>query len=1283
MLESRAVCARQTFDLLASRFSCSLKLKGRGVACRKFSGRKTVVYEHIVDEDFLTRKGNSINSIVNHSYINERMREINSLLKGCQAGCGKQNGFSKEGSDKEHVDQVIKNLYVLCVNGNIDTSDDRMRYYVNFVLRYVYDHLEDAPVIGGEKQRRGKKFVSINSYMLLLDVLKALNMRDDYGKLLKYVSENIHFFSVDVVKRIAFNYDMSERHHSGGSDHTDGSDPSHGSDPLRRNVLSFFKEVIRYMYGLIQSDSELYYREIDNMNACINICTHFFFGKKYCPQKKTYHYGEDEDVVYLYSMNYIYIKHIATLGELVRARGGSSEDDSSSKKSPNEGLLTPSPLGDFYAAKYKWEEGTSGHYGSHVGDAPDKLRIHTEDMLGSCADKESGENSLTPDIARRNAQLTEDFLFNFHAVDTIYLLYNFYTHLLLKKKKQTRKEHVFLFFPDVRENITDILLSFIRSLRRETSQNKGITNKKIIASLERALILGTAFEVPFALRPFLLYHCNVLLLNKFDLSVLDNIKLLALLRQLWQGSAAGEEAGGRNMPIEGEEAGGRNLPLAGLYTDGRKLPLQPGGDNSFDQLAKMDNPAVQVEKKKKKKKIPPDQLHTQRDEINAEDSAECQASSHLFVENLIKLIFNNLKKCLHNAKGNDLCMLMPAVYTYHKYMDEELKNILTVQVICNKESMNAANMVNILRVFCKMGYKNELIDKFVYNNMKFLTHGKDNSPVAEGGDTQNVTFSCPKLFLLFFYYKGKNGLFTYKDIYYVENYIQNCFFEMNIKDFIFLLLIYFKNGIFFLPPLLLKICVIFNNGKKYIQEDDLLFGLFLLAKNYHALASSADESGAQDGFTGQQPPSVIDKINLFRKSQYSQLHIDNFVNTMNDVLLYLYDDKLINCKADEVRQLQGGETKADDLHTGEKQTDQQISNMALRNDHSFLHIPSETKNNWKKIFNNLQYNMRMMKIFYLLYYPLLNASKKKKKKILNIHHEKFITYLFSLFNDNFSKHEKDVKYIPPLLHYFSYFDVYSPVYFKMQMSYIMQNCAFDCSLLKYTLLSHVLVRREMTREIKNRLKEYVAKNWESFQPPLQVLSLKHCNYFLDLNGDTEKADQGEDHLLFNKMVNGALSNLPQMKAKHYLDMYITICNNAVRVKRPYIELFNHMNRQATHYSGEQLMLILFYMYRTGYSKPKIRKKIRNLILHYHKKRKIDLGTYIKYVLPLDEFGIFHLFPVKFQRWLYDQLTEDVRACVRKPLTGEAECSVESKKGKETGEQQHAPIYLFEQMVKSY
>ncbi|ANQ06951.1 Uncharacterized protein PCOAH_00014130 [Plasmodium coatneyi] len=1207
-------------------FPCRVSINGRGVACRKFSGRKTLIYEHIVGEDFLTRKGNSISSLFNHSYVNEKIYEINSLLKGCHVSCGKQDGFSNQGgSHNEHIDQVIRNLYLLCVKGKIDTPDDRVRYYVNFVLGYVNDYLEDAPMGKEEKQGREKKFVSIKSYMLLLDILKTLHMKEEYSNLLKHVSENIHFFSVDVVKRIAFNYDLSERHHSDGSDH------SGQSDNLRRNVFSFFKEVIRYMYGLIQSDSELYYREIDNMNTCINICTQFFFAKKYCPQRRTYHYDVDEDVVYLYSMNYIYIKHIATLGDMVRSKGGSMEGDTSPRNSLNRGLLPRSPVGNVSSAKYEWEEGTSGNYGSHIGDTLGKLRTQTEDMQDSCAEKDTGGNSFPPEIVRRHTQLTEDFHFNFHAVDTIYVLYNFYTHLLLKKKKQTSKELVFLFFPDVRDNITDILLSFIRTFTREISQNKGLTNKKIISSLERVLILGSAFEVPFSLKPFILYHCNVLLLNKFDLSVLDNVKLLALLRQLQWGSAAGEE-------MEVTEA-----------------LLQQGGDNSFDQLAKMDNPTVQVEKKKKKKS-PPDQLHTQRDEVNTGDTAGCQTSSHLFVENLIKLIFDNLKKCLHNAKGNDLCMLMPAVYAYHKYMDEELKNILTVQVIYNKENMNAANMVNILRVFCKMGYRNELIDKFVYNNMKFLTHGKDNrwkdnkwkdnkwkdnSPVAEGDDTQNVCFSCPKLFLLFFYYKGKNGLFTYKDIYYVENYIQNCFFEMSIKDFIFLLLIYSKNGVFFLPPLLLKICAIFNNGKKYIHGDDLLFGLFLLAKNYHSLASSADERGTQDGFAGQQPPSIIDKINLFRKSQYSQVHIDNFVNTMNDVLLYLYDDKLINCKADEVRQLQGGQTKTDDLRAEEEETDKRVNSMTVGSDNSFLHIPSETKNNWKTIFNSL-----------------------------------------------------------------NYFDVYSPVYFKMQMSYIMQNCVLDFSLLKYTLLSHVFVRREMPREIKNRLKEYVARNYETFPPPLQVLCLKYCNYFLDLNGVKEQADQGEDHPLFNKMVNGALSNLSHMKAKHYLDMYITICKNKVRTKQHYIELFNHMNRHATHYTGEQLMLILFYMYRTGYSKPKIRKKIRNLILLYHKKRKIDLGAYVKYVLPLDEFGIFHLFPVKFQRWLYDQvtrqensdesLTEDVRACVREPLPGEAvevvrtslakereECSVESKEPKETNVQQHAPIYIFEQMVKSY
>ncbi|EUD66194.1 hypothetical protein C922_03389 [Plasmodium inui San Antonio 1] len=980
MFQSRAVCSRKTFDVFAVRFLIPTEaIGGRCIPCRKFSGRKTLVYEHIDDEDFLTRRGDSINSIVNHRYVNEKMRQINSLLKGCHVSCGMQHGFCKQGrenkhgsetsqggdthqgSDNEHIDQVIKILYTLCVKGNIDTSDDRVSYSVNFVLRYVNAYLEDAPMIGGQKEGRGgeKKFVSINSYMLLLDILKTLHMKEEYSNLLRHVSENIHFFSVDVVKRIALNYDFSERYHPGGGDH------------LRRNVFSFFKEVIRYMYGLIQSDSELYYREINNMNTCINICTHFFFGKKYFPRKKTYHYDVDEEVVYLYSMNYIYIKHIATLADMVRIRGRSKKEDSSPRNSPNDRLFPPSSLADLSAAKYEWGGGTSGEYGSHIGKTPDKLRTDTQDMLDSCADKDTRDNSLAPRIGRNHTHITEDFHFNFHAVDTIYVLYNFYTHFLLKKKKQSRKEHVFLFFPEVRDNITDILLSFIRTLRRDIIENKGVTNKKVIASLERVLILGIAFDVPFALRPFLLYHCNVFLLNKFDLSLLDNVKLLALLRQLQRGSAAGEEAQMTEAPLQ-------------------------RGDNSFDQLAKMDNPIVQVEKKeKKKKKTPPDQLHTERDETNTGHSAGRQTSSHLFLENLIKLIFDNLKKCLHNAKGNDLCMLIPAVYAYHKYMDEELKNILTVQVICNKESMNAANVVNILRVFCKMGYKNELIDKFVYNNMKFVTHGgdkkwtddqwkdkewADNSPAAERDDTQNVCFSCPKLFLLFFYYKGKNGLFTYKDIYYVENYIQSCFLEMSIKDFIFLLLIYSKNGVFFLPPLLLKICAIFNNGKKYIPGDDLLFGLFLLAKNYHSLASSSDErGGAQDGFVPQQPLSAKDKINLFRKSQYSQLHIDNFVNTINEVLLYLYDDKLINCKADEVRQLQGGETDSDDSRAGGNETDRLINNMALQSDHSFLHTPSETKNNWKSIFSNVKYNMRMMKIFYLLYYPLLNGQKKKKK----------------------------------------------------------------------------------------------------------------------------------------------------------------------------------------------------------------------------------------------------------------------------------------------------------------
>lgn len=80
-----------------------------------------------------------------------------------------------------------------------------------------------------------------------------------------------------------------------------------------------------------------------------------------------------------------------------------------------------------------------------------------------------------------------------------------------------------------------------------------------------------------------------------------------------------------------------------------------------------------------------------------------------------------------------------------------------------------------------------------------------------------------------------------------------------------------------------------------------------------------------------------------------------------------------------------------------------------------------------------------------------------------------------------------------------------------------------------------------------------------------------------------------------------------------------------------------MNKIATSYNNEQLFSILYYMYKTGYSKPKIRKKIRNLILFRHKKRLIHLSMYIKYILPLDEFGIYHLLPIKCQNIIYDKV----------------------------------------------
>ncbi|GAW79991.1 hypothetical protein, conserved [Plasmodium gonderi] len=1325
MLERRGACAKQRIDKLVSHFSGLVKEKRKNTAFCNFSSRKTLIYEHIHDADFLMRKGNSINSLFNYIYVNERIREINSILANTKNGRGTQQNYpNTDIIDDEKIDKVIENLYRLCVKGNIDTSDERIRYYIDFVLSYVNEYMgNNVPSAinkGIEKDRIGKKFISVKSYLRFLDILKVLNIKNEFNSLLKYVSENIHFFPIDIVKKIAFNHD------------------------LNRNYSFFFKNVVDYMYTLIQSNIELYYKELQNMNDCINIYTHFFFAKKYNHEKKTYDYEINEDVTYFHSLNYIYINHILTFGNLIRSKEKNtyeekkytnkiemtekkqndqkdfsqgnmckestiySDNISPINNDPREGVHNRQNKERYNNVSLGWIDHLTASFNNLEKKTQENnftLQGRNDEKRKKRLIKETNQKNIitfTPYIAKECVLCVENFHFNYHMVDTIYVLFNYYTHLLYKKKKQTKKEFLFFFIPDIRENITDILLNFINILSNEIRKNKIVKNKKIIDSLERILKLGDAFEIPFTLEPFIIYHCNVLLVSKFDLSLLDNIKILSLFRELnrvqgtklkKQKSLVGEKA---YISHEWNSCGVEKK----TFIDERSAKKN---DKNYDQLAKMDNNCLQKGEKKKKKNPSTDQFHTKLSNTDG-GTPVCNTNNDHFMGNMIKLVFDNLKKCLHNAKGNDVCMLMPAVYEFHKHMDEEIKNILTVQVTCNKDDINEQNLVNILRVFCKIGYRNELIDKFLYNSVKFLTDEKINKmkdfSTNEEHDRsncirkdliiddvlKNTPFSCPKLFLLFFYYKGKSCLFTYKDIYYVENYVQNSFFEMNIKDFIYLLLIYHRNKIVLLPQLLLKIFSIFNNGKKYISVDDLLFGLFLLSKNYLCLANSSN--GKKGNAYYQNNFSVIEKINLFRKSKYCQPHIDNIISVVNDMLLYLYDDKLINCKADEMKKLQQeGNIKSSDLLG--KETDRHIDNHCERSEMCEnmvnkgmdpLLVANESWNNRKANFNDLKYNMIMMKIFYNLYYNLLNVQKKKKKiKILNSHHEKFLTYLFSCFNDNFLKHEKDINYISPLLYYFSYFNIYSPFHFEKQISYILKNCAFDYKLFRNILLSHIFIKKKIPTEIKNCMKEYVSNNYERFPQNIQVETFKFCNHFLVINGENENVDQ--DQALFKKMLNIILSNLQKMKPKHYLDIYITISNNCVKIKQHYINLFNHMNRHASQYTGEQLMLILFYMYKTGYSKPKIRKKIRNLILHYHKKRQINLSTYIKYVLPLDEFGIYHLFPVKFQQIIYDKLTEDVRDCVREPLNDKAECEIETKEMKDR-EKKNAPIYIFEQMVKS-
>ncbi|SBS83337.1 conserved Plasmodium protein, unknown function [Plasmodium malariae] len=839
-------------------------------------------------------------------------------------------------------------------------------------------------------------------------------------------------------------------------------------------------------------------------------------------------------------------------------------------------------------------------------------------------------NCRSTDHLNIRTTYADDFNFNYYMIDTIYVLFNYYMNLSEKKKNDKNNLSFFFFLPDIKNNIMNIVLNFITTLKDELNKNKQLKNKKIIASLERVLKLGYAFQVPFKLEPFIFYYLNVLLVSKFDLSLLDNIKILAIFREVHNMNRGSNMNRTGKMEVAKERINEGENDIAkreeervnegenGIakreeerVNEGKSITSEKVEEENTilpDEIAKIKIYTGQAEKNPKKKKKKFDlcsssQFNTKLSSYIHAPNEMYNANSYL-LDNMIKLVFDNLKKCLHTSKGSDICMLIPIVYEFHKYMDEELKNILTVQVTCNRDNINETNFINILRVFSKMKYKNELVNKFLYN-VKYLasykkSNGLTNEQSSDNDSMQNVYsffFSCPKFFFLFFYYKSKNNLFTYKDVYYVENFIQNSFFEMNVKDFIFVLLIYYKNGIVLLPQLLLKICAIFNNGKKIIKREELLFCLFLLSKNYYALSNSAsgriDSSGNSGSYYralgNKEDNFLMKKMNVFRKSQYTQHHIDSFINVINDILLYIYDDKMINYQADLMKHLQEEGNIRNTVEGEGKKT-------------------NDGKNNEKE--------------------------EAYSEDIKVIHHNN--TYMV---NSEIYTCKMDFN---------SYLNIYSPFYFKKQICYILKNCIMDDQLVKHILLSHVFMKQKISTEIKKYIKEYVITHFEHFSMNLQVLFFKFCNNFLNMK-NIENTDEQKDSLLFDQLLNNIFLNLAKMKPNNYLDIYFTISNNMVKDKKYYIQLFYYMNKCADHYTGEQLLLILFYMYKTGYSKPKIRKKVRNLILHHHKKRLINLSTYIKYILPLDEFGIYHLLPIKFQQVIYDQLGEDVKPYVRQPL----------------------------------
>ncbi|EWC76225.1 hypothetical protein C923_03070 [Plasmodium falciparum UGT5.1] len=369
-------------------------------------------------------------------------------------------------------------------------------------------------------------------------------------------------------------------------------------------------------------------------------------------------------------------------------------------------------------------------------------------------------------------------------------------------------------FINIKNSITNILLHFINiiHINLNTNQQK-IKNKKIIQALERILKLSYEFkDKSFNYESFILNYCNMLLVSKLDLSLVDNIKILTIFKHIRKSHREGNQ---HNVQTQRKQRIDKSLNTC-QQKEKKKL-----NDNKLMYATEHCGKKNEIYDIEDNKYIEQTSLHINQSNIShiRENNLESyDINKHL--DNMIKLVCCNLKTCVHNSCGNNICMLIPLIYEFHTYMDCELKNILIVQITCNKHNINENNLINILRVFCKIKYRNDMLDQFFYNQKKFNFY--DNYlPSHKQGDKKNLyIFSCPKNFFLFFYYKSKNNLFNYKDMYYIENYVQNNFLEMNIKDFLLLLLIYYKNKVFLLPQLLIKILSICGYIHKDITTDE-------------------------------------------------------------------------------------------------------------------------------------------------------------------------------------------------------------------------------------------------------------------------------------------------------------------------------------------------------------------------------------------------------------------------------------------------------------------------------